>query len=102
MPKLTEKFALRAGFDYLKFLASRKQTVNLEDGSTSSPSALWLNLGTVYDWKADWKITGDYQFTYAKTAWSGTVEGSMRPQQATSASRKDSLHLLMIGLGRTF
>jgi SH3-like domain-containing protein len=102
MPKLTEKFALRAGFDYLKFLASRKQTVNLEDGSTSSPSALWLNLGTVYDWKADWKITGDYQFTYAKTDWSGTVEGSMRPQQATSASRKDSLHLLMIGLGRTF
>lgn len=102
MPKLTEKFALRAGFDYLKFLASRKQTVNLEDGSTASPSALWLNLGTVYDWKADWKITGDYQFTYAKTDWSGTVEGSMRPQQATSASRKDSLHLLMIGLGRAF
>ena len=102
MPKLTEKFALRAGFDYLKFLASRKQTVNLEDGATASPSALWLNLGTVYDWKTDWKITGDYQFTYAKTAWSGTVEGSMRPQQATSASRKDSLHLLTIGLGRTF
>ncbi len=102
MPTLTEKFALRAGFDYQKVLASRKQTVNLEDGSTSSPSALWLNLGTVYDWKADWKITGDYQFTYAKTDWSGTVEGSMRPQQATSASRKDSLHLLMIGLGRTF
>ena len=102
MPKLTEKFAVRAGFDYLKFLASRKQTVNLEDGSTSSPSALWLNLGTVYDWKPAWKITGDYQFTYAKTEWSGAVDGSMRPQMATSASRKDSLHLLMIGLGHTF
>lgn len=102
MPKLTEKFAVRAGFDYLKFLASRKQTVNLEDGATSSPSALWLNLGTVYDWKPAWKITGDYQFTYAKTSWSGMVEGSMRPQQATSASRTDSMHLLMIGLGHSF
>ena len=102
MPKLTEKFAIRASLDYLKFLASRKQTVNLEDGATASPSALWLSLGTVYDWKPDWKITGDYQFTYAKTSWSGTVDGSMRPQMATEASRKDSMHLLMIGLGRVF
>ncbi|HEU5059408.1 MAG TPA: SH3 domain-containing protein, partial [Kofleriaceae bacterium] len=102
MPKLTEKFAIRASLDYLKFLASRKQTVNLEDGSTSSPSALWFSLGTVYDWKPAWKITGDYQFTYAKTSWSGQVEGSMRPQMATEASRKDSMHLLMIGLGRVF
>lgn len=102
MPKLTEKFAIRASLDYLKFLASRKQTVNLEDGATASPSALWLNLGTVYDWKPAWKITGDYQFTYAKTSWSGAVDGSMRPQMATEASRKDSMHLLMIGLGRVF
>jgi SH3-like domain-containing protein len=102
MPKLTDKFAVRASFDYLKLLASRKQTVNLEDGSSSSPSALWLNLGTVYDWKPAWKITGDYQFTYAKTAWSGQVDGSMRPQMATSANRKDSSHLLMLGLGHSF
>ncbi len=102
MPKLTDKFAVRASFDYLKLLASRKQTINLEDGSSSSPSALWLNLGTVYDWKPAWKITGDYQFTYAKTAWSGAVEGSMRPQQATTANRKDSSHLLMLGLGHSF
>lgn len=102
MPKLTDKFAARASLDYLKFLASRKQTVNLEDGSTSTPSALWLTLGTVYDWKPAWKITGDYQFTYAKTAWSGAVDGSMRPQMATSASRKDSSHLLMLGLGHSF
>ena len=102
MPKLTEKFAVRAGIDYLKFLASRKQTVNLEDGSTSSPTALWLNAGTVYDWKPAWKITGDYQFAYAKTSWSGAVDTSMRPQQATSASRKDSTHTLMIGLGHSF
>lgn len=102
MPKLTDKFAVRAGFDYMKLLASRKQTVNLEDGATSTPSALWLNLGTVYDWKPAWKITGDYQFTYAKTSWSGAVDGSMRPQMATSASRKDSSHLLMLGLGHSF
>jgi len=102
MPKLTQKFAARASLDYLKFLASRKQTVNLEDGSTSTPSALWFTLGTVYDWKPAWKITGDYQFTYAKTAWSGQVDGSMRPQMATSASRKDSSHLLMLGLGHSF
>jgi len=102
MPKLTDKFAVRASLDYLKFGASRKQTVNLEDGSTSSPSALWLNVGTVYDWKPAWKITGDYQFTYAKTAWSGQVDGSMRPQMATTANRKDSSHLLMLGLGHSF
>jgi uncharacterized protein YgiM (DUF1202 family) len=102
MPKLTDKFAVRASLDYLKFLASRKQTVNLEDGATATPTALWLTAGAVYDWKPAWKITGDYQFTYAKTSWSGAVDGSMRPQMATSASRKDSSHLLMLGLGHSF
>jgi uncharacterized protein YgiM (DUF1202 family) len=102
MPRMTQKFSLRAGFEYLNILAARKQTVRLEDGNTSNPMAAWLYGVVQYDWRTDYKITAQYQFTYAKTEWAGLAPDSMRPHMSESASRKDGSHLLMLGLGRSF
>lgn len=102
VPRLTDKFSGRVGLDALALLASRKQTAGLEDGASSKAFALWATASVVYDWKPDWKLTGQYEYAYAKTSWTGMATGSMRPQMATKAERKDGTHVLTIGLFRPF
>ena len=102
VPRLTDRFSGRIGLDALALLASRKQTAGLEDGASSSAFALWATASVVYDWKPDWKLTGQYEYAYAKTSWTGMATASMRPQMATKAERKDGTHVFMFGLYRPF
>ena len=107
VPRLTEKFAARASLQMIPFLGSRKQTAGLEDGASAKAMALWFNLGGEYAWKSGFNITAAYEYAYAKTTFTGTPTGSMRPHQegatpASSAPRTDGAHLLMLGVNKAF
>jgi len=104
MPRITPKISGRASLDALALLGKRAQTPGLQDGAQSSAFAMWASLFVQYAWQANLKFHGSYQYSYAKTSWSGTAEGSMRPHatDSTSAQRKDGAHLFMLGVGRSF
>jgi uncharacterized protein YgiM (DUF1202 family) len=107
MPIVTRKIenlGARASFDAMPMLASRQQTVGLQDGASSEAFAMWLNLGAQYAWKDNLQFSGNYQYTYAKTSWTGDVDGSMRPHltDSTGAERKDGTHMFLLGVGRPF
>ena len=102
-PMITDKISARAGIDAL-VIGSRAQTLGLQDGADSSAFAMWLSAGVQYAFRPNLKFTGGYQLAYAKTTWSGTAEGSMRPHAAdsTGAQRSDTVHLFSVLVGRSF
>ena len=102
VPRLGAAWAARVRVDALPLLASRQQTTGLEDGATSKTFAAWGGALLEYAWDDTYKLSGEYQYAYARTRWNGAVETSMRPHMADSARRKDSAHLLLIGVGRSF
>jgi SH3-like domain-containing protein len=102
VPRLGEKWAGRLQIETLPLLAGRKQTAGLEDGASSKTFAAWGGALVEYAWNETYRVTGEYQYAYARTTWQGVKEGSMRPHMADSARRKDGTHVLLIGLGRSF
>jgi hypothetical protein len=102
VPRLHEQWSARFEVAALPLLARRTQTKGLEDGAGSKATALWGGALVQYALDDTYKVSGEYQYAYAKTTWNGVKEGSMRPHGADSARRKDHAHLLMIGVGRTF
>jgi len=102
VPRLGARWSARVGLDALPLLASRTQTTGLEDGASSHTFAVRgaaivaCALGDTY------RVSGEYGVEYAKTRWSGVADGSMRLQAADWARRKDSAHMFVIGVGRSF
>jgi SH3-like domain-containing protein len=102
VPRLGAGWSARVHLDALPLLARRTQTTGLEDGATSHAFAVWGGGRVQYALGDTYRVSGEYEYAYAKTRWSGAKEGSMRPQMADWARRKDSAHLFVIGVGRSF
>lgn len=102
VPRLGGAWAARVRVDALPLLASRQQTTGLEDGASAKTFAAWGGALLEYAWDDTYKLSGEYQYAYATTRWTGAVETSMRLHMADSARRKDSAHRLLIGVGRSF
>ncbi|RMH41378.1 MAG: hypothetical protein D6689_11280 [Deltaproteobacteria bacterium] len=100
-PRLTKEIGVSVEAAYL-LGGSRTQTTGLEDGATSRVSALWGIAALTYQWKPDLQLVGTYRYYQSTTDWAGQADGSMRTHNATQASRKDVVHTVSVGLGKTF
>jgi hypothetical protein len=77
----------------------REQTEGLEDGMTSSASAIWARAGAGVPLSAGLELGLEYRYERAATTWSGQ---SARQVDATSARRIDISHIAIVGVGRAF
>ena len=102
VPRLGARWSARVGLDALPLLARRTQTAGLEDGASSHTFAVRGGAVVAYALSDTYRVSGEYGYEYAKTRWSGVADGSMRLQAADWARRKDSAHLFVIGVGRSF
>jgi hypothetical protein len=100
---LTEKLSLRVILDAMVVGGKRKQTTNLEDGSSPSTKGAWLTGCLLYHWKPKMTINGAYELTYMNTSFGPQAPNSMRhPAGAGESSRRDLHHSVTVTVGYTF
>jgi len=87
-------FTITARFDAL-VIGSRAQTPGLEDGTSSTASALWGGLTMRYGLGRRLSLFGGYELARASTQWSGM---SVRQPGVTSARRIDTAQLIQLGI----
>jgi SH3-like domain-containing protein len=88
------RFTITARFDAL-VLGGRTQTAGLEDGTSSTASALWGGLTMRYALIHRVAMFGGYDFSRASTEWSGM---SVRQPGVTRTRRVDTAQLVQIGI----
>ncbi len=77
-------------------VGSRAQTPGLEDGTSSSASAIWGGVTVRLAVTRRWMVFGAYDFARMSTAWSGM---SSRQPGVTSTHRIDTAQLVQLGVG---
>jgi hypothetical protein len=100
--KLTDSLGLRVVLDTMLVGASRTQTKNLEDGSTPSSKALWLDAALTYRWRPGLALVGSYALAYATTDFGAPLASSQRGHTGTAVSRTDIYHTLTFGIAKAF
>jgi uncharacterized protein YgiM (DUF1202 family) len=101
LPQLTSTIGVKVKLDAI-VLATRKQTIGVEDGATPKPSGLNFELLATYKWSPSLNILAGYQLDYASTNFGAPKVGSKRMHTGTSTSRSDVLHSVTIGAGKSF
>jgi SH3-like domain-containing protein len=100
---LTQSLALRVILDTMVVGGKRKQTENLEDGSSPSIKGAWLSGCVLYKWKPKMTINGAYELTYMKTDFGPQAANSMRhPAGSGNTSRTDLNHSITVSIGYAF
>jgi SH3-like domain-containing protein len=104
VPRLAARWAVRGGIDTMPVLASRTQTVGLEDGAVSDTFGLSASLRGIYDWREKLKASAQLSYVYSETKWTGAAAGSMRDHAVDSnqAVRTDGSFVLLLALSRPF
>jgi uncharacterized protein YgiM (DUF1202 family) len=88
------QFAVSARADVL-VVGSRAQTRGLEDGTSSTSSAVWAGVTIRYPLGRRFSLLGGYDFGRATTRWSGR---SVRELGATTTRRVDGAQLVQVGI----
>ncbi|MCG8424662.1 MAG: SH3 domain-containing protein [Proteobacteria bacterium] len=96
VPQIREKMGFDVGLNLIALAASRKQTEMLEYGAFDGTLVVWLTGNFVYRWKPNLDIEAGYRLNYANSDWNG-----LNGQQGSS-KRKDTVHLVTVGVGRNF
>ena len=102
IPKFGDSLGISVAGDVLYPNGTRIQTDGLEDGAQAKVFAAWATAHLTYRTKARITIDALYRYSYATTEWTGTVDSSLRPHNASEAKRKDISHTALLGIGRNF
>ncbi len=86
------------GGDYL-VQPSRTQTAGLTDGEFYSAEGFGAGAQVTYTLTA-LSLQAGYQYTYGKTVWNGPAERDTGA--ALTSFRKDTTHIISVGLGKAF
>ncbi|HET7506596.1 MAG TPA: SH3 domain-containing protein [Kofleriaceae bacterium] len=104
IPRLTKDLGLKVSLDVVPFLASVKQTKNLEDGTDPSAKALFLGGSLTYRWKPRMDLQLTYDLSYTSLSFGGPAPAtSMRGHTAgMTASGSDFNNALAGGIAYAF
>jgi hypothetical protein len=97
-PHLTDRIGMSVGADYMVG-GSLLQTKGLQDGDSSTTSAMFASAGLSYAFTRSLGATASYQLSYESFTFAGA---NQRDAAATNAQRQDIQHVFGLGRAYTF
>jgi len=102
IPRRTGKIGIKFALDAIRFAASVKQTVGLEDGAAPSVKAVVLGTDFTYKVSKSFELMATYNLNYMAIDFGAPVASSMRNHMGTNVTRTDIFHMLTFGIAKPF